>query len=119
MSEAIGMIETKGFTGSVEATDAMALTKWLKEHDYVSGPELQTWLQSYIDNAPKIAKADGKKPWFISVEIEPDRITIADHAAGISSDDLQRAFTPAAPPTDPSGLSEFGLGMKAAACLPK
>jgi ethanolamine utilization protein EutM len=24
MSEAIGMIETKGFTGSVEATDAMA-----------------------------------------------------------------------------------------------
>src|SRR5262249_15434240 len=39
-----------------------------------------------------------------------------DNAAGIHEADYARAFRPAALPPDRSGLSEFGMGMKSAAC---
>ena len=41
---------------------------------------------------------------------------IRDDAAGIHAADYQRAFRPAEPPPDSEGLSEFGMGMKSAAC---
>lgn len=47
---------------------------------------------------------------------QPARISIKDNAAGIGRPDIPRAFRPAAIPTDRSGLSEFGMGMKSAAC---
>jgi hypothetical protein len=43
-------------------------------------------------------------------------ITIRDDAGGIKLEDFPRAFRPAAIPADRSGLSEFGMGMKSAAC---
>lgn len=43
-------------------------------------------------------------------------ITVRDNAAGIHEIDYARAFRPAAVPPDRSGLSEFGMGMKSAAC---
>lgn len=45
-----------------------------------------------------------------------DTIGIHDNAAGISANDMQRAFTPGTPPAEgqSGGLSRFGLGMKAA-----
>lgn len=46
----------------------------------------------------------------------PARISIRDNAAGIALEDFGRAFRPAAIPPDRSGLSEFGMGMKSAAC---
>src|SRR6185437_2261827 len=46
----------------------------------------------------------------------PGRITITDNAAGIPWEDFPRAFRPAIAPPDASGLSEFGMGMKSAAC---
>ena len=47
---------------------------------------------------------------------EPPRISIRDNAAGIFESELPRAFRPAAIPPDRSGLAEFGMGMKSAAC---
>ena len=47
---------------------------------------------------------------------KPGRISIKDNAGGIAQADFPRAFRPAAIPTDTSGLSEFGMGMKSAAC---
>ena len=47
---------------------------------------------------------------------KPGRISIKDNAGGIAELDFPRAFRPAAVPTDTSGLSEFGMGMKSAAC---
>ncbi len=44
------------------------------------------------------------------------RISIRDNAAGIAIADFARAFRPAAIPPDRSGLAEFGMGMKSAAC---
>lgn len=57
----------------------------------------------------------------LKVEIDvdagaPARISIRDNAAGISESEYARAFRPAAIPADRSGLAEFGMGMKSAAC---
>jgi hypothetical protein len=46
----------------------------------------------------------------------PATLKIRDNAAGISSANYPRAFRPAEVPPDRSGLSEFGMGMKSAAC---
>ena len=52
----------------------------------------------------------------ITFDANDSRIVILDNAAGISSADYQRAFRPAEIPPDATGLSEFGMGMKSAAC---
>ncbi|MDF2369333.1 MAG: ATP-binding protein [Rhizobiaceae bacterium] len=55
----------------------------------------------------------------VSVDIDttsPARISIRDNAAGIAIADFSRAFRPAAIPPDRTGLAEFGMGMKSAAC---
>jgi Histidine kinase-, DNA gyrase B-, and HSP90-like ATPase len=55
----------------------------------------------------------------VSIDIDankPARISIRDNAAGIAQSEFPRAFRPAAVPPDLTGLSEFGMGMKSAAC---
>ncbi|MDD5036814.1 MAG: ATP-binding protein [Methylococcaceae bacterium] len=54
----------------------------------------------------------------IRIRLDPEgsRIEVSDNAAGISPEDFARAFRPAEIPLDRTGLSEFGMGMKAAAC---
>jgi hypothetical protein len=74
-------------------------------------------LQSYISNRDAICAAHGGPiQLVVSIQLGEDVIEIRDNAAGIGTRDLARAFLPASPPPDTSGLSEFGLGMKAAAC---
>ena len=43
-------------------------------------------------------------------------IRISDNAAGIAESDFDRAFEPAAPPIDKTGISQYGIGMKSSAC---
>lgn len=45
-----------------------------------------------------------------------DRLTIRDNALGMTSDQLARAILLSKPPEDRSGRSEFGMGLKTAAC---
>jgi hypothetical protein len=54
----------------------------------------------------------------VSIEINEieNKITIRDNAGGIGEVDYQRAFRAAEIPPDNTGLSEFGMGMKSAAC---
>lgn len=91
--------------------------------------EYETWfaLAEFIDNAidsyfknEKILKQiEGENfVLYVKVEInEPEnRITIRDNAGGIGEADYSRAFRAAEVPPDNSGLSEFGMGMKSAAC---
>lgn len=55
----------------------------------------------------------------INIDIDathPSKISIKDDAFGISLKDFPRAFKPASVPPDNTGLSEFGMGMKSAAC---
>ncbi|WP_309707463.1 ATP-binding protein [Armatimonas sp.] len=77
-------------------------------------------LQSFLSNKEAIDAIHGK-PVKLRVHIDLDttdggRLQIRDNAAGISVADFPRAFRPAEVPPDQTGLSEFGMGMKSAAC---
>lgn len=91
--------------------------------------EYETWfalaefvdnaIASYLINVKELKTIDGNDyKLIVSIEInEPEnRITIRDNAAGINEQDYPRAFRAAEIPPDTSGLSEFGMGMKSAAC---
>jgi hypothetical protein len=77
-------------------------------------------LQSYLEDRSSLEALHG--PSFrLTVQIEIDstpplRISVRDNAAGISHVNFPRAFRPAAIPPNRTGLSEFGMGMKSAAC---
>jgi Histidine kinase-, DNA gyrase B-, and HSP90-like ATPase len=77
-------------------------------------------MQSYLDCRKDLEALHGKSFRLqVRIDIEatrPGRISIKDNAAGIAAKDFPRAFRPAAVPTDRTGLSEFGMGMKSAAC---
>lgn len=77
-------------------------------------------LQSYIDNREALERLYGVDfKLRVRIDIEggaSPRISIKDNAAGIAREQFPRAFRPAAIPTDRSGLSEFGMGMKSASC---
>lgn len=76
-------------------------------------------IQSYLDYQQKLEETEGLG-FRLKVDIEFDsdlnQIVIRDNAAGIHKTDYQRAFRPAEVPPDTTGLSEFGMGMKSAAC---
>ncbi|WP_186370429.1 ATP-binding protein, partial [Yersinia bercovieri] len=77
-------------------------------------------IQSSIENKGKLYEIEGES-FKLQIDIHfdsipPGRLIITDNAAGISTNDFPRAFRTAQIPTDRSGLSEFGMGMKSAAC---
>ena len=77
-------------------------------------------IQSFVAHRDSLKKLHGDDVCVeVRIEIgsqDSKRITIQDNAAGIAASDFPRAFKPAAVPDDKSGLSEFGMGMKSAAC---
>lgn len=77
-------------------------------------------LQSYLVNEAALKSLHGQN-FRLTVQIDidpgpPAVLKIRDNAAGISTKDYHRAFRPAEIPPDRTGLSEFGMGMKSAAC---
>jgi len=77
-------------------------------------------LQSYLQNRASLQQLHGDG-FRLKVEIELDRadevrIKVRDNAAGIATGEYARAFRPAEIPADRTGLAEFGMGMKSAAC---
>jgi len=77
-------------------------------------------IQSFTANRELLEEANGGSAALrVTVTIDPEntgRITITDNAAGIPLSDFPRAFRPAQIPPNREGLSEFGMGMKSAAC---
>lgn len=76
-------------------------------------------VQSYNANKVKLRKLHGDDFRLrVRIRLDPQAsvIEISDNAAGIRGTDFSRAFRAAEVPTDRSGLSEFGMGMKTAAC---
>lgn len=91
--------------------------------------EYETWyaLAEFVDNAiasyqanevalKRIEGNDFKLEVNIEIDDAANKITIRDNAAGIDQLNYPRAFRAAEVPSDTSGLSEFGMGMKSAAC---
>lgn len=91
--------------------------------------EYETWfaLAEFVDNAiasyqkneSALKKLHGDN-FQLEVKIElndpENKITIRDNAGGIEEENYARAFRAAEVPSDTSGLSEFGMGMKSASC---
>ncbi|MEJ7745311.1 MAG: ATP-binding protein [Luteimonas sp.] len=77
-------------------------------------------IESFFKHRDSIRSVDGAKTKLkVWIEIDtdgPGRIVVRDNAAGISAAEFPRAFRAAEVPLDRSGLSEFGMGMKSAAC---
>lgn len=76
-------------------------------------------VQSFLSNRANLEAQEGKTFILqVDINLDPNRgaITIRDNAAGIAASEFPRAFRPAEIPPDASGLSEFGMGMKSAAC---
>jgi hypothetical protein len=76
--------------------------------------------ESFVKHRSALEDAEGPSVTLrVDIDIDasvPARISIRDNAAGISEFEYARAFRPAAMPPDRSGLAEFGMGMKSAAC---
>jgi hypothetical protein len=76
-------------------------------------------VQSYLVHRLALVQLHGPQVKLrVSIELQEgaDRLIIRDNAGGIRAADYERAFRPAAVPNDRTGLSEFGMGMKSAAC---
>jgi len=91
--------------------------------------EYETWfaLAEFVDNAiasyllykdelNTVNGTDYKLEVIIEINDPENKITIRDNAAGIHEQDYARAFMAAEAPPDTTGLCEFGMGMKSAAC---
>jgi hypothetical protein len=76
-------------------------------------------IDSYLKNEKRLKGIEGDS-FQLEVKIELNdtdhKIIIRDNAAGINQEDYLRAFRAAEIPPDNTGLSEFGMGMKSAAC---
>ncbi len=77
-------------------------------------------LQSYLDHRVELEAAEGAGfKLRVTIELDPSdggRLAVRDNAAGIHEADYPRAFRAAEIPPDTTGMSEFGMGMKSAAC---
>lgn len=91
--------------------------------------EYETWfaLAEFVDNAiasyqknentlKELHGADFQLEVKIELNDPENKITIRDNAGGIEEENYARAFRAAEIPSDTSGLSEFGMGMKSASC---
>lgn len=78
-------------------------------------------IQSYFNNRLALDYAYSKSGQKLTVEITYQRaggghLKIRDNAMGMSEEELRGALRIGRPPEDTSGLSEFGMGLKTAAC---
>lgn len=76
-------------------------------------------IDSYLRNADRLKAIEGDDYKFeVRIEIldEEKKIVIRDNAAGIDEKNFKRAFRAAEIPENTTGLCEFGMGMKTAAC---
>lgn len=101
-------------------TSILSILKFLEYETWFALAEfVDNAVDSYSKNEKKLKRIEGDD-FQLKVEIEineqENRITIRDNAAGIAEKDFPRAFRAAEAPPDSDGLSEFGMGMKSAAC---
>lgn len=118
-----GIVTTSIASNSINITPGVSILSVLRHLNYKTWFALAEFvdnsIESFITNRDELARIDGENVHLtvsISIDADADRITIADNAAGIREKDYARAFRPAAIPPNRDGLSEFGMGMKSAAC---
>ena len=106
---------------SLDITPSVSVIGHFRNQDYDPWGALAEYvdnsLDSYLKNKDRLKEIDGDDYQLKVVIIfneKNNEILIRDNAAGISESRVVDAFKTAEPPPDNSGLSEFGVGMKAA-----
>ena len=84
------------------------------------GEMVDNSIQSYQEHKEELFALHGPE-YKLRIEInyssgDSPTIQLIDNAAGIYTKDIERAFTPAMPPADKKGISQYGIGMKSSAC---
>lgn len=75
--------------------------------------------QAFFDHRSELEAELGSKDNWFSVRIDfsrDEKLSVVDNAIGMDLDDLERAIQLGTPPSDTSGRSEFGMGMKTSCC---
>ena len=98
-------------TGYLSILPAINYRAWFALAEFVDNS-----IQSYLNNKSKLKATNPNYKLKIAIYVDNSEIKILDNAAGISEKDFPRAFRAAARPENTKGLSEFGMGMKTAAC---
>lgn len=98
----------------IDPSPSIGMLNVLKSVEYKSwfaiAEFIDNSIQSYLNHQEKLNDC-----LTVKIDIQPDKITITDDAAGIFEHEYTSAFTVAVPPNFTEGLSEFGMGMKNAA----
>ena len=97
--------------GYLSILSAINYTPWHATAEFVDNS-----IQSYLDNKLKLKKLHSSYKLKIEIYVSSAVIEIKDNAGGINKENYERAFQAAMRPKKQSGLSEFGMGMKTAAC---
>ncbi len=100
----------------VRSYKRLSYTAWHALSEFIDNS-----IQSYRTGRDASGADDTESPEQLTVEIiyrqiQGGQLTIKDNAMGMSAEDLSNALRIGQPPLDTSGLSEFGMGMKTAAC---
>jgi len=86
---------------------------------FALGEFVDNALASYLANREALKNSNEDYVFRVVLEFEGlagGSLRIWDNAAGIAESDYERAFVTAEPPSDATGLSQFGIGMKSASC---
>ena len=93
----------------------LAYTHWHALAEFVDNST-----QAYFDNRSELGKRLAKEGEALEVRITYDRnageLRITDNSIGMSYRELERALKIGKPPPNTSGRSQYGMGMKTAAC---
>jgi len=115
MKDSIKSVNIRPGVGFLSLLPHLNYKPWFALAEFVDN-SLQSFL-CYRDELEWIEGTGFKLKVHIELNATDDgRIIIRDNAAGIHREDYSRAFQLAALPPDRSGLAEFGIGMKSAAC---
>jgi hypothetical protein len=86
---------------------------------FALGELVDNALASYLANADSLHALSDDYQFRVVIEaegVDGGSLRVWDNAAGIAASEYERAFVTAEPPSDATGLSQFGIGMKSASC---
>lgn len=108
-------LELKIGPDAISSYKRLAYTPWHALAEFIDNST-----QAYFDNREALDEAFAKEGGMLEVAIvyEKDQgyLRIADSSIGMSLDDLDRALHVARPPSNTTGRSKYGMGLKTAAC---
>ena len=112
MTEIIERVNILPSVGSLYNSRNMAY-----EHHFALAEFVDNSIQSFVENEQEIKSIEGEdfRPEII-IDFGDDTILISDNSGGINTENYHRAFRAGMRPNNTDGLSEFGEGMKNAAC---